>query len=114
MRQAESPRNELEATLVEIWKEVLGRPEVGIRESFFKLGGHSLSLIQVSTRIQARLGVAIPLRDLFNAPTIAQMAEAIVDRQLAQVDPDELVPLLAEVQALTPDEVRRLLAEDQP
>ncbi|HEY1298585.1 MAG TPA: amino acid adenylation domain-containing protein [Chloroflexota bacterium] len=112
-RRTEQPRNELEVTLAEIWREVLGLPVVGIQESFFELGGHSLSLIQVSNRIQTRLGVAIPLRDLFNAQSIEQMAEAIVDRELAQVDPAELAPLLAEVQALSPEEVLELLAEDE-
>ena len=110
-RAMEAPRNEMEAGLAEIWKEVLGIGSVGIRENFFELGGHSLLLAQVSGRVKDRLGVSLPLRDLFNAQTIAQMAEAIMDKQLAEADPEELRLLAEEVQGLSPEEVDRLLAE---
>jgi amino acid adenylation domain-containing protein len=110
-RQFQAPRTDLELSLAGIWCEVLGRSQVGVRDNFFELGGHSLSLAQVSTRIDDRLQVHVPLRELFNAQTISQMAELVMDRQLAQADPEELAELMEEVRGLSPEEVRRLLED---
>jgi len=69
-----APRSELERMLAAIWCEQLGLPRVGIHDSFFDLGGHSLLLVATHRRLCAELGRAIPLVLLFEHPTIAGLA----------------------------------------
>jgi amino acid adenylation domain-containing protein len=75
------PRNETETGLAEIWREVLQLERVGIRDNFFALGGHSLLAAQVASRIARVLRVELPLREMFQSPTIAELAEQIVASQ---------------------------------
>ncbi|HEX6349491.1 MAG TPA: amino acid adenylation domain-containing protein, partial [Candidatus Dormibacteraeota bacterium] len=72
-----APGNPVEATLAEIWSQVLGLPRVGVRTNFFDLGGHSLLATQVVSRARDRLGVEVPLRALFEHPTVAGLAATI-------------------------------------
>jgi len=65
---------ELEALLVGIWQEVLRVDRVGIRDDFFALGGHSLLATRVLNRIEKACGIRIPIRELFERPTIAGIA----------------------------------------
>ena len=92
-----APRNEAESKLAAIWEEVLEVEQVGIQDNFFELGGHSLKAIQVASRIHRELDVEIPLRDIFNQPTIEEMAAIIQGKQpaqyqeLAKIDESELL-----------------------
>jgi hypothetical protein len=63
--------------LVGIWKEILHRDRVGVHDSFFDLGGHSLLATRVISRVHKVLEVACPLRDIFETPTVAGLAERI-------------------------------------
>ena len=71
------PRNNVEEALVTIWQDVLGLDQVGIYDDFFELGGHSLLITKVSSRVKETLNVELPLRTLFEVPTIAALAEII-------------------------------------
>ncbi len=71
------PRDELESRLREVWEEVLDVRPIGIHDSFFDLGGHSLSAIRLAARIQERLGLRFSLATLFRYPTIAQLGDAL-------------------------------------
>jgi amino acid adenylation domain-containing protein len=104
-----APRNSTEQEVADIWADVLGLPKVGIYDNFFDLGGHSLLATQVMTRVKANFRVEIPLRILFESPTVADLAEFIVNRQLEQVDEQLLEFLLTEVDDLSDEEVRKLL-----
>jgi amino acid adenylation domain-containing protein len=72
-----APRNQLEETLAEIWAELLHVERVGIDDNFFELGGHSLLATQVVAKIRKTLQVELPLRRLFEVPTIIALAKAV-------------------------------------
>ncbi|WP_328409963.1 non-ribosomal peptide synthetase [Nocardia sp. NBC_00403] len=73
-----APRTPVEQAVAEVFADVLDTERVSIDESFFELGGNSLSATRVVARINAALGARIALRDLFDAPTIAQLSARIV------------------------------------
>lgn len=70
-----APRSALEEQLAAVWREVLGLERVGVRDDFFELGGHSLLAIQAMSRLNGELNVNLPLRDLFESPTIEALAQ---------------------------------------
>jgi amino acid adenylation domain-containing protein/non-ribosomal peptide synthase protein (TIGR01720 family) len=72
--RAEAPRTAVEDLLAGLWAEVLGRASVGIHQGWFELGGHSLLAMRLMARIGRAFGVALPLRDLFEAFTVAALA----------------------------------------
>ena len=72
-----APRDETEIRLAEIWQEILHVDRVGIHDNFFALGGHSLLAAQVASRIARQLHAELPLREMFEAATIAELAERV-------------------------------------
>ncbi len=75
-----APRTSVEQVLADIWAEVLGLDRIGIHDNFMELGGDSLLAVQVISRVINRLQVQLPLRSLFDSPTVANMAAAITNR----------------------------------
>jgi thioesterase domain-containing protein len=74
---AEGPRDDVEAFLAAQWRELLGAPAVGLHDDFFELGGHSLLALRLFARIEKKFGPALPLATLFEAPTVARLAERV-------------------------------------
>jgi amino acid adenylation domain-containing protein len=85
------PETLVEEILADIWSDVLHLKSVSIHDNFFQLGGHSLLVTQVLSRIQGTLDVTVPVRDFFAAATIAQLAE-LVEEQLADLLTPEDIP----------------------
>jgi thioesterase domain-containing protein/acyl carrier protein len=72
-----APRTEVEAVLAEIWAEILKVERVGIHDNFFELGGHSLMGSRLVARVCKELQVDVPLRRLFECPTVAALADRL-------------------------------------
>jgi thioesterase domain-containing protein len=72
-----APRTPHERKLLAIWEDILGRKGIGINDNFFEIGGHSLQAIQVVTRMEAAFETSVSPAALFEAPTIAQLAELV-------------------------------------
>ena len=77
------PQNPLQQMIAAIWEELLGIRDVGVRDSFFEIGGHSLLAAQMIDAVERACGVKIPLTMLFTQPTIADLAAAIRSRTAA-------------------------------
>jgi FkbH-like protein len=110
---AAPPRTDLERRLCAIWSEMLGVPPVGIHDNFFDLGGHSLLAVQLLSRLKDELGVELSLEVVYGADfTVAELAKAIELRELEMAGADRYAALLAEVESLSDEEVRELLAKE--
>ncbi len=86
-RQAFEPADEEQALLLDIWKEVLGRPKISIHDNFFDIGGHSLLAARLIAQIQDATGRKIPVSAVFRAPTVESFARLLKDSAIAKPDP---------------------------
>lgn len=97
-----APRTPVEAELARIWAEVLQLDAVGVDDHFLELGGHSLLATHVVSRVIHRFAVDVPLRALFEAPTVAAMAVVIVGQLAMQVGDEEMSRVWADVEGARP------------
>jgi acyl carrier protein len=120
-----APRNQTEERLVQISSELLHLDRVGVYDNFFELGGHSLLATQFVSRVRDEFGIELPLRKLFENPTIAGIAAVIEEARIAEneqqaaggetaraskaADRAKLLEMLQRIGDLSPDEVKALL-----
>ena len=102
-------RNPTEEALAQIWAKVLRLERVGVRDNFFELGGHSLLATQVLSRIRRAFAIEIPLRSLFDSPTVEELALQIAVVQARKTAPDEVATLLANLESFSDEEAERLI-----
>jgi acyl carrier protein len=113
------PRTEVEERLVAIWAELLGVRGLGIHDNFFHLGGHSLLATQLVSRIAKAFHTELPVRTLFEMPTVAELAQAVVRAQRERPAESAAIPrrngrnvaqeLLARLDQLSEQELEELL-----
>jgi FkbH-like protein len=109
-----APRTDLEKQLSEMWAQLLGIPGVGIHDNFFDLGGHSLLAVQLLSLIRQTFGVELSLKVVYSSDfTVAELAKAIELREIEGAGSEQYAAILKELEGLSEDEVRRLLAEEQ-
>jgi hypothetical protein len=88
-----APRTEIEELIAQTWREVLKIENIGIFDNFFEMGGHSLLATQIATRLQEAFNKEVPLRVLFDAPTIAELAQELA-RIICDGHAPELPPIV--------------------
>ncbi len=122
-----APRTTYEQRLVDIWKELLQKDSIGIKDDFFALGGHSLLAVMMITRIKNELGVDLPLTRVLERPTVEKLAESVAEasdtppsvRHLVALSPKGSRPPIIMVAgiggyAFTYQKFGTLFAKDQP
>ena len=106
-----APGTPIERALASIWREVLGLETVGTRDNFFKLGGHSLLATQLVSRLRESFKIEVPLRALFEAPTIERLAENL---QAIETSPDAIeraARIMNRLDAMSADELEEALQQ---
>jgi amino acid adenylation domain-containing protein/non-ribosomal peptide synthase protein (TIGR01720 family) len=95
----ELPRTPIEADLVTIFRDVLGQEAIGVHDNFFRSGGDSLLAMRLAARVREHFALDRPLRVIFEAPTVAELAERIVAQRVGGLDGNELDRLLADIES---------------
>ena len=111
--EEDPPRTELERELAALWAELLNLPGVGVHSNFFELGGHSLLAVQLLSRVRQIYLVDLSLEIAYSGEfTVAELAKAIELQDIGPVDA-EYRALLHELEGISDEEARALLAEEQ-
>lgn len=108
-----APRNEYEQSVAQTWQTCLGIKQVGIDDNFFDLGGHSLLGAQLTLELQNTFKIKVDIALLFAHPTIAELSQALLDKQLANSDTNQLAAQLDRLESMTDEEVEALLASGE-
>jgi acyl carrier protein len=101
----------VEQEVAHIWEQVLKVKGVGVNDNFFALGGHSLLATQVISRVNESLQIEMPLRTMFEQPTVAGLALAAAQRQAMTLE-DETMQLLSKLSELSDEEAQQLLESE--
>jgi amino acid adenylation domain-containing protein len=106
-----APRNATEERLAALWAEGLSLDRVGIHDNFVSIGGHSLLAIQIMRRVRDEFGVRLPLRALYAAQTVANLAVSLLQAQAEKADAQLLAELLQEIEQIPAEALRTEMAE---
>jgi acyl carrier protein len=107
-----SPRNPVEQELAEMWRDVLGVEKVGVMDNFFDLGGHSLLATQLVSRVRKRFHVELSLKDLFDTPTVADVALTLASNLAEEESDEDLSEMLQELEGLSDADIKELLSKE--
>jgi amino acid adenylation domain-containing protein len=104
-----APRTSMENAIARIWSEVLCVDPVGVHDNFFELGGHSLAAARVVSRVMKIFRLQLPLKALFESPTVADMSLVITRNQPEPAGQEDLAQALIELESLSDEEAEKLL-----
>jgi len=107
-----APRTSMEGMMAGIWMELLGVEKIGINDNFFQVGGHSLLATQLLSRIRSFFAIEIPLREIFASPTVAGLALAITQAQLAEESEEEMDRIIEDIKQLSDGDLEHMLNEE--
>jgi acyl carrier protein len=85
-----APRTEVEANIADIWQEMLGLDKVGVHDNFFDLGGHSLLLVQVCSKLRTAYKPDLSMVEMFNYPTVSALAKYLREEASEQPSLDNV------------------------
>jgi len=109
-----APQSDVERRLTAIWAEILQRSTISVHDNFFDLGGHSLLAVLLLMRVKEEFGVQLSVDDVYSGTlTLRELAQTIEAHQMGDVPPEEYQALLAEIEGLSDEEVRALLAAEE-
>ncbi len=103
------PQTALERVLVKMWIDVLGLERVGVNDNFFELGGHSLLATQLIARVSDAFQTELPLRIIFECPSVSSMAERIQQIETRAGAFEEMALIIEQLEALSDDEAKAML-----
>jgi acyl carrier protein len=106
-----APGTPMEESIADIWCDVLGLERVGVKDNFFTLGGHSLLALQVIHRVGKQFDEEVPLRVLFEKPTVEQFARYILDRCVEDSYDGSLYRILSEIEGLSDEAAQSLVGD---
>jgi acyl carrier protein len=115
-----APRTSIEEELAHLWSDMLSiewdgaLSPIGVNDNFFELGGHSLLATQIISRVRETYQVDLPIRRVFENPTIAGLSEIISQTLMDSVDSSEIETILNELEALSDEDAQALLADESP
>jgi acyl carrier protein len=104
-----APRNAIEEVLSEIFTEVLRVERVGVNDNFFELGGHSLLATQLVSRVRKAFQPDLPLRKIFEAPTVASLGALLVASEPSPGQVEKKAEMLRRIESLSTVELEELL-----
>jgi acyl transferase domain-containing protein len=107
-----APSNKWEREIAAIWEDLLGFAPIGSIDEFFSCGGDSLLATQLILRVRAAFQVNLPLRTIFDSPTVAALASEVTAWQMKQTDRATLSRVIAEVKQLSKEQVEALLKKE--
>jgi len=112
---ANPPSTATERRLAEIWSDLLQTPSISASDNFFDLGGHSLLAVLLLVRVHETFGVQLSIDDVYSgAVTLSELAQRIEMLQMGDVESPEYAELLKEIEAMSDEEARRMLAGSEP
>jgi len=107
-----APNSDVEKVLAGLWGEVLGIQRVGIHDDFFEMGGHSLLATQLISRLRDAFEIELPLKSLFEAPTVARFAVTVLEQHQDRALIEQAAELLLNVALLSDEEVETMLSDE--
>ncbi|WP_420643163.1 amino acid adenylation domain-containing protein [Candidatus Leptofilum sp.] len=106
-----APRTDVETIIATFMAETLNMPRLGVHDNFFELGGHSLLATQLVTRLRQNLRIELPLRALFDAPTVAKLTNVVLQSPNQRARVEKVAQLLIQLSQLSDAEAAKLLSQ---
>lgn len=110
-REFITPRTAVEETILEVWQDVLGLDQISVNDDFFELGGHSLLIAQVLFLIKDIFQVELPMRSMFTARTVEELAKSVVALETRPGQMEHIAQLLHRIQRMSAESLAETLHE---